>query len=112
MPATAATSASSLSSSTTFQISPQASAFSAESGSASMVSPRARAGPTRRGSAQVPPASGTRPILAKACRKLALRAANTRSQASATLAPAPAAMPLTAQITGFSSVVMSRTSGL
>ena len=49
---------------------------------------------------------------AKACRKLALRAAYTRSQASATLAPAPAAMPLTAQMTGFSSVAISLISGL
>ena len=51
-------------------------------------------------------------MLAKACRKLALRAAYTRSQASAMLAAAPAAMPLTAQITGFSSEVMSLISGL
>ena len=33
--------------------------------------PRARAGPARRGRIQVPPASGIRPILMKACRKRA-----------------------------------------
>ena len=77
-----------------------------------MARPRARAAPTRRGSTQVPPASGISPMRAKACRKLALRAAYTRSQASAMLAAAPAAMPLTAQITGFSSVVISLISGL
>ena len=76
------------------------------------VAGRLAAAPTSRGSAQVPPASGMRPMRAKACRKLAPRAAYTRSQASATLAPAPAAMPLTAQMTGFSRVVISLISGL
>jgi len=109
-PATAATSASSLSSSTAFQMRPQASAFSRKR-LGQHGDPRARAGPTRRGRVHVPLASGTRPILAKACRKLALRAANTISQASATL-HRPGGNALTAQITGFSSVAMSRTSGL
>ena len=49
---------------------------------------------------------------AKACKKLALRAAKTKSHASATLAPAPAAIPFTAAITGLGMVVMSLMSGL
>ena len=44
--------------------------------------------------------------------KLADRAAITISQARAMLAPAPAATPFTAQITGFSMVVIRRISGL
>ena len=48
----------------------------------------------------MPPESGTSPILAKAWTKLAERAASTMSQASAILAPAPAATPLTAATTG------------
>ncbi len=48
----------------------------------------------------MPPVSGTRPILLKAWMKLATGAAITRSQFSARLAPAPAATPLTAAITG------------
>ena len=72
----------------------------------------ARAMPTRRGSSQVPPESGTRPILLKAWMKLAERAASTRSQASGMLAPAPAATPFTAQITGSGRSRRVRTSGL
>ena len=53
--AMASTSASSASSSTAFQIMPQASAFSAGSGSPVSARPSARAWPTTRGSAQVPP---------------------------------------------------------
>ena len=68
--------------------------------SPSIARPSARARPTARGSSQVPPQSGTRPIFEKAWMKLAERAATTRSQASARLAPAPAATPLTAAITG------------
>src|SRR6202047_5008424 len=59
-----------------------------------------RAGQMSRGRVHVPPESGTRPSFEKACTKLAERAAITRSQASAILAPAPAATPLTAAITG------------
>ena len=71
-------------------------------GSLSPVSarPSARARPTSRGSSQVPPQSGISPIFEKAWMKLALRAATTMSQPSAKLAPAPAATPLTAAITG------------
>ena len=76
------------------------SASSAGSLSPVIARPSARARPTRRGSSQVPPQSGTRPILLKAWMKLALRAATTMSQHSARLAPAPAATPLTAAITG------------
>ena len=49
---------------------------------------------------------------AKACRNFADLAATTMSQASATFAPAPAAAPLTAQMTGFGSARKARTSGL
>ena len=48
----------------------------------------------------MPPVSGISPILANAWMKLAERAASTMSQSSARLAPAPAATPLTAAITG------------
>ena len=60
----------------------------------------ARAVPTRRGSVQVPPESGTRPSLENDWMKLADFAAMTRSHASAMLAPAPAATPFTAAMTG------------
>ena len=43
---------------------------------------------------------------------LAVRAASTMSQAKAMLAPAPAATPFTAQITGFSSARIRRSVGL
>ncbi|VAU69634.1 Uncharacterised protein [Klebsiella pneumoniae] len=72
----------------------------------------ARARPATRGSSQVPPQSGTRPSLLKAITKLAERAAITMSQPRASVAPAPAATPLTAQITGFGSFARRRTSGL
>ena len=86
-PSSACASGISRSSSTTRQIMPHSAAVSAGSGSASIISARARAVPTRRGRNQVPPQSGTRPIRAKACTKLAERAAITMSQASARLAP-------------------------
>ena len=72
----------------------------------------ARAGPMSRGSNQVPPQSGTSPILMKACTKVAERAARTMSQAKAMFAPAPAAMPFTAATTGKGSARSLRTSGL
>ena len=48
---------------------------------------------------------------AKACTKLAERAAKTMSQASARLAPAPAATPLTAQTTGIGKARIFRING-
>ena len=60
----------------------------------------------------MPPVSGIRPILLKACRKEADFVATTRSQASATLAPAPAAMPLTAAMVGTRRFCRRSTSGL
>ena len=72
----------------------------------------ARAVPTRRGRNQVPPESGTRPSFENACTKLAERAAMTKSQASAMLAPAPAATPLTAASTGRPKERRASTSGL
>ena len=53
---------------------------------------------------EVPPLSGTRPILLKACIKEADSAATTTSQARAMFAPAPAATPLMAARIGFSMV--------
>ena len=67
---------------------------------------------TSRGRNQVPPESGTSPSFENAWMKLAERAAMTRSQASAILAPAPAATPLTAAITGIGSARSVSTSGL
>ena len=91
---------------------PQASAVSAGSASPVSASARARASPISRGRNQVPPESGTRPMRAKACTKLAERAASTMSQASATLQPAPAAAPLTAATTGNGRLRSLRISGL
>ena len=59
----------------------------------------------------MPPESGMRPILQNAWMKLADFAAMTMSQASAMLAPAPAATPLTAQTTGIGSARSASTSG-
>ncbi|KAG1433468.1 hypothetical protein G6F57_022127 [Rhizopus arrhizus] len=60
----------------------------------------ARADPTSRGKNQVPPASGSRPILLKAWMKREDSTANTTSHASTRLAPAPAATPFITQATG------------
>ena len=68
--------------------------------------------PTSRGRNQVAPESGTSPSLLKAWMKDADFAAITRSQASARLAPAPAATPLTAAIVGTGRLCSERTSGL
>ncbi len=110
--ATVAASAASSGSGTTRQTRPQASACAADTGSPSIAMPRARASPTRRGSTQVPPASGIRPILTKAWMKRAPCPASTMSQASARLAPAPAATPCTAQTTGLDRVRMAVIRGL
>ena len=59
----------------------------------------------------MPPVSGSSPSLQNGWMKLAERAAITRSHASATLAPAPAATPLTAATTGMGSARSVRTSG-
>jgi hypothetical protein len=55
--------------------------------------------------------SGTRPMLMKAGTKVALSAARRRSQAHANERPAPAAGPLTAASTGFSSSRTARIVG-
>ena len=60
----------------------------------------------------MPPQSGTRPIFEKAWMKLAERAASTMSQFSARFAPAPAATPLIAAITGFAIVAIACTVGV
>ena len=72
----------------------------------------ARASPIRCVTVQVPPESGIKPILQKAWINFADLEAITRSQAKAMFAPAPAATPLTAQITGFSNERIKRISGL
>jgi hypothetical protein len=59
----------------------------------------------------VPPESGTRPMLTKAGMKVAESAAIRRSQAAANESPAPAAGPLTEAMTGFSSARTARTFG-
>ena len=59
----------------------------------------------------MPPLSGIRPIAEKLWMNLADFAATTMSQASAMLAPAPAATPLTRAITGCGSEVSVRISG-
>ena len=63
--------AASASSGTARQIRPQASACRALTDSPNNAAPIARAEPTNRGRNQVPPASGNRPILLKACTKRA-----------------------------------------
>ena len=56
--------------------------------------------------------SAPRPTLANAISRLARRAAIRKSQAKASAAPAPAATPLTAAITGLGIPVMAITIGL
>src|SRR5260370_393711 len=111
-PASASTVGQSAAAGTHCNIIPQAAASSAGSLLPSKVNPSARALPTRRGKVHVPPESGSRPSFENAWTKLAERAAMTRSQASAILAPAPAATPLTAAITGMGSVCNASTKGL
>jgi hypothetical protein len=55
--------------------------------------------------------SAESPTPAKASRNFADSAAMRRSHEKASEAPAPAAVPFTAAITGFGSVVSARTSG-
>src|SRR5450830_582177 len=85
--------------------------LSAVSFSPSMARPMARAEPIKRGRKKVPPVSGIRPSLQNTSTKLADLPAMTMSQASARLAPAPAATPLTAQITGMAKAFSANTSG-
>jgi hypothetical protein len=68
--------------------------------------------PTSRGKNQVPPESGTNPSFENACMKLAERVATTRSQANAMFAPAPAATPFTAPMTGIGRFRKVMTNGL
>ncbi len=77
-----------------------------------MASARALASPTVCGRNQVPPRSGISEMRTKAWSKRAERAASTISQASARLAPPPAATPLIAPITGLGSSRIARISGL
>ena len=77
-----------------------------------MSSSAARPAPASRGRVHDAPESAARPTRAKAIRKLARRAAIRRSQAKASEAPAPAAMPFTAAMTGLGMLVIVVTIGL
>lgn len=91
---------------------PQAAAVSAPSGSARSANALARGSPRLRASDQLPPASGTRPILEKGWMNLAERPASTMSHARPIFAPAPAATPSIAQMIGFLIDRMNRSVGL
>jgi hypothetical protein len=69
-------------------------------GSASMSNSVALACPTSRGSVQDAAVSAARPTLAKAIRKAVFGPPTRKSARNARPAPAPAAMPRTAAITG------------
>ena len=60
----------------------------------------------------MPPESGIKPIFEKAWMNEAFSWAIVRSHANAMLAPAPAATPLTAAITGFSRALIFKIIGL
>ena len=81
-------------------------------GSASRHRAVARAAPIRRGRVQDTPLSRVSPTLANAIRNPALVDASRKSQANASPAPAPAAMPFTAAITGLGIVARVVTIGL
>jgi hypothetical protein len=70
------------------------------------------AGPTSLGRSHVAPLSGIRPTRPKASRNEAPSAAIRRSQANASEAPAPAAIPFTAPTIGRSSARIARMIGL
>ena len=72
----------------------------------------ALARPTSRGSVQLAPVSQESATPAKARLKPAVSARIRRSQAKARLAPAPAATPLTAAMTGLGIVASAVTIGL
>ena len=77
-----------------------------------MSSSAARAGPASRCSVQEAPESAPRPTRANAISRLARSAAIRKSQAKASAAPAPAATPLIAAMTGLGMPVMAVTIGL
>ena len=99
-------------SSTTRETMPRSSASAASSRSPVIIHSSAAAWPSTRASVWVMPESGTRPIAVKAGTNVAERAAIRTSQATASASPAPAAGPLTAAITGFSSPRSATTLGL
>ena len=72
----------------------------------------ALARPTEAATVAVAPPSGISPIFVKASVNAADSVATTRSQASATDIPTPAAIPLSAHTTGLSSSVIARMSML
>ena len=109
MPASSAARAGSVSSATTSETSPHSSASAAESFRFDVIHSNDRGAPSRRWMKYVPPESGTSPMPMNAGMKLADSAAMRMSHAHASERPAPAAGPLTAAITGFSSARMART---
>ncbi len=72
----------------------------------------AAARPTIRGSDHVTPVSPASPTLANAIRNVACGPPIRKSASSASPAPAPTAVPLTAAITGFGSVASRSAIGL
>ena len=92
--------------------SPISSAAEAVTGSASSAIAVARACPISRGSVQEAPLSRASPTLAKASRNFALSAAIRKSATKASDAPAPAAIPFTAAMTGLGMVASASTIGL
>jgi hypothetical protein len=109
MPASSAARAGSVSSATTSDTSPHSRASAAESFRPDVIHSKDRAVPSSRWMKYVPPESGTSPMPMNAGTKLADSAAIRMSQAQASESPAPAAGPLTAAMTGFSSARMART---
>ena len=99
-------------SSATSQINPHSLARAAGNLSPVMASAMARAKPKRSTKNQLLPASGIKPILLKACMKLAPGAAMAISQVITKEAPAPAATPLTAAIVGMRNCCKRRVVGL
>ena len=91
---------------------PMRNASWASTGSASSIISIARPYPINRGRVHDAPESADSATLAKAIRNLALSEAIRRSQANARDAPAPAAVPLTAAITGLGMLVTVLISGL
>ena len=77
-----------------------------------MSSSVARAAPTSRGSVHEAPESAVSPTAVNARLKLAVSATMRKSHANANAAPAPAATPLTAAMTGLGIVARPSAMGL
>src|SRR5271156_4925452 len=104
-----ATSPSNVSSLNAWLINPHSAAVVADTRSANIAIRSAFARPIAAGTNAVAPPSGINPILVNASRKYAEAVATTRSQASASEVPTPAASPLTAATTGLSRALIAST---